>query len=79
MLKSGTSLCNGDSGGEMVFLMGDAWYLRSVVNTAVSRKDANLYRTSHFVVFVDAAKYLQWIPRSPLHWGCLWLENGEYT
>lgn len=61
LLKPGTSVCNGDSGGGMVFSLSGTWYLRGVVSTAVGRKDINLCDTTHFVIFGDVAKHLNWI------------------
>ncbi|CAH0758409.1 unnamed protein product [Diatraea saccharalis] len=59
--KNGTSVCNGDSGGGMVFRIGDAWYLRGIVSLSVARQNEYRCDPSHYVVFTDVAKFLPWI------------------
>ncbi|XP_049839668.1 uncharacterized protein LOC126284636 isoform X1 [Schistocerca gregaria] len=63
--RNGTSVCNGDSGGGMVFPMttrdgARIWQLRGIVSISVSKED-RVCDTSHYVVFTDVAKYLDWI------------------
>ncbi|KAJ8887070.1 hypothetical protein PR048_013285 [Dryococelus australis] len=64
---AGTSVCNGDSGGGMVFptISGDGtseWHLRGLVSISVSQENKKC-DTSHYIVFTDVAKYLAWIQR----------------
>uniref|UniRef100_A0A8D8RKK6 Serine protease gd n=1 Tax=Cacopsylla melanoneura TaxID=428564 RepID=A0A8D8RKK6_9HEMI len=59
--RNGTSVCNGDSGGGMVFKIGEAWYLRGIVSITVARDGLRICDTKHYVVFTDVAKYLNWI------------------
>ncbi|KAL0818500.1 hypothetical protein ABMA28_008955 [Loxostege sticticalis] len=56
-----TSVCNGDSGGGMMFNIDGYWYLRGLVSLSV--KSHNEYRCdpTHYVVFTDIAKFLPWI------------------
>ncbi|XP_022831461.1 serine protease gd-like isoform X3 [Spodoptera litura] len=59
--KIGTSVCNGDSGGGMVFRMGGTWYLRGLVSLSVARQNEYRCDPSHYVIFTDLAKFLPWI------------------
>ncbi|KAK6621253.1 hypothetical protein RUM43_011559 [Polyplax serrata] len=64
--KNGTSVCNGDSGGGMVFPYKDRngverWYLRGIVSISPARNDSRVCDTSHYVVFTDVAKFLPWL------------------
>ncbi|CAH2052767.1 unnamed protein product, partial [Iphiclides podalirius] len=59
--RDGTSVCNGDSGGGMVFEMNDAWYLRGLVSLSVARQNEYRCDPTHYVVFTDLAKFLPWI------------------
>nr|CAD7414853.1 unnamed protein product [Timema poppensis] len=64
--REGTSVCNGDSGGGMVFPLrqsdgSDLWHLRGLVSISVSQENKRICDTSHYVVFTDIAKYLEWI------------------
>ncbi|KAK5638495.1 hypothetical protein RI129_012790 [Pyrocoelia pectoralis] len=59
------SVCNGDSGGGMVFpretSKGQVWQLRGLVSISVALQNQFKCDTSHYVVFTDSAKYLGWI------------------
>ncbi|KAG8226433.1 hypothetical protein J437_LFUL015101 [Ladona fulva] len=65
--RNGTSVCNGDSGGGMVFPIRDRpdaaerWHLRGLVSLGASQEDKRVCNTKHYVVFTDVAKYLDWI------------------
>lgn len=59
--RNGTSVCNGDSGGGMVFEEDGTWQLRGVVSISMKREDKDLCNTSHYVIFTDVAQYLPWI------------------
>ncbi|KAK5638497.1 hypothetical protein RI129_012792 [Pyrocoelia pectoralis] len=60
--KNGSSVCNGDSGGGMVFLRKDMmrWYLRGLVSISIALR-SHFCDYSNYVVFTDTAKYLDWI------------------
>lgn len=62
--RNGTSVCNGDSGGGMVFEENGVWRLRGIVSLSVKRADKDLCSTSQYVVFTDVAQYLDWISSS---------------
>ncbi|XP_075984044.1 chymotrypsin-like elastase family member 2A isoform X2 [Anticarsia gemmatalis] len=57
--RSGKSLCNGDSGGGMVFESQGIWYLRGLVSATVAQQKQ--CDPTHYVVFTDLAKQLQWL------------------
>lgn len=59
---SGTSTCNGDSGGGMYFQDSGIYRLRGIVSIAKSRSGVeNFCDPNEYVVFTDAAQYLDWI------------------
>ncbi|KAJ3653082.1 hypothetical protein Zmor_018999 [Zophobas morio] len=68
--KNGTSVCNGDSGGGMVFPKSNSnsgnpvWQLRGLVSISVALQNQLKCDSSHYVVFTDVAKYLDWIRAS---------------
>ncbi|XP_058058502.1 serine protease Hayan-like [Anopheles bellator] len=59
--KNGTSVCNGDSGGGMVFKHNGRWYLRGVVSVSAALQDRFRCDPNHYVVFTDVAKFVRWI------------------
>lgn len=59
--RNGTSVCNGDSGGGMIFQEHNIWYIRGVVSLSMKRDNKDLCNTSHYVIFTDVAQYLDWI------------------
>ncbi|XP_065167498.1 uncharacterized protein [Atheta coriaria] len=65
--RNGTSVCNGDSGGGMVFPKQtstpnrEVWQLRGLVSISVALQNQFKCDSSHYVVFTDVAKYLDWI------------------
>ncbi|KAF4527173.1 hypothetical protein B566_EDAN006098 [Ephemera danica] len=60
--RNGTSACNGDSGGGMVFRRNNRWFLRGVVSNGVPLPDnISLCNPEHYTVFVDVAQYRDWI------------------
>jgi secreted trypsin-like serine protease len=59
--RNGTSVCNGDSGGGMIFEINNVWYIRGVVSLSMKREKDNLCNTKNYVLFTDVAKYLDWI------------------
>lgn len=60
-MNIGTSVCNGDSGGGMYFEQDGLYKIRGIVSLTVSRSDANICNPQQYVIFTDAAKYLDWI------------------
>lgn len=59
--RNGTTICNGDSGGGMVFKKNNKWYLRGVVSVSIALQNSLRCDPESFAVFIDAAKYLNWI------------------
>ncbi|CAG9831444.1 unnamed protein product [Diabrotica balteata] len=65
--NNGTSVCNGDSGGGMVFPKRGSdpnnpiWEIRGMVSISVALQNQFRCDSSHYVVFTDIAKYLDWI------------------
>lgn len=59
--RNGTSVCNGDSGGGMVFKQSNRWYLRGIVSVSAALQDRITCDTNHYAVFADVAKFLRWI------------------
>ncbi|KAG7303210.1 hypothetical protein JYU34_011675 [Plutella xylostella] len=59
--RDGTSVCNGDSGGGMVFNLQGTWYLRGLVSLSVARQNQYRCDPTHYVVFTDLAKFNSWI------------------
>ncbi|XP_068623906.1 serine protease gd-like [Battus philenor] len=59
--RKSTSVCNGDSGGGMVFELNDSWHLRGLVSLSVARQNEYRCDPTHYVVFTDLAKFLPWI------------------
>lgn len=66
----GTSACNRDTGGGMVFPQSNSsdynprWQLRGIVSVSVPSENQNICDVLHYVVFTDVAKYLVWIRES---------------
>lgn len=65
--RNGTFVCNGDSGGGLVFPKSDSvpgqpvWQIRGVVSISVALQGEFVCDSSHYAVFADTAKYLDWI------------------
>lgn len=59
---AGTSPCNGDSGGGLVFKRNkDTWYLRGIVSLSVAKGGLNFCDTNYYVIFTDVARYTDFI------------------
>lgn len=60
-------MCNGDSGGGMFFPKtkrnGEvlSWHLRGLVSVGVALQGKTSCDPSHYIVFTDVAKHLDWI------------------
>lgn len=59
--RNRTTVCNGDSGGGMVFKQGKQFYLRGIVSISIALQNSLKCDPDAFAVFVDAAKYVTWI------------------
>lgn len=67
--RNGTSVCNGDSGGGMVFPKDQnaprsPWVLRGLVSISVALQNQFRCDSTHYVVFTDVAKYSDWIQQA---------------
>lgn len=59
--RRGTTVCNGDSGGGMVFNQDSKWYLKGLVSITVAREGLKVCDTNHYVIFTDVAEFLDWL------------------
>uniref|UniRef100_A0A1B0CJT0 Peptidase S1 domain-containing protein n=2 Tax=Lutzomyia longipalpis TaxID=7200 RepID=A0A1B0CJT0_LUTLO len=59
--KNGSSVCNGDSGGGMVFKESNKWYLRGIVSVSIALQNHFLCDPDHYAVFTDVAQFIDWI------------------
>ncbi|XP_046385994.1 uncharacterized protein LOC124155875 isoform X2 [Ischnura elegans] len=68
--RNGTSVCNGDSGGGMVFPKSTGigqhgavvtWALRGIVSLSTSQANKRICNTEHYVVFTDVVKFYPWL------------------
>lgn len=59
--RNGSNVCNGDSGGGMVFNQNGRWYLKGIVSVSVAIQNHFLCDPDHYVVFGDVSKYKRWI------------------
>lgn len=65
--RNGTSVCNGDSGGGMVFPrtgtrgVDTVWELRGIVSIGVAQQTEMICDPDHFIIFTDVAKHLRWV------------------
>lgn len=60
--RNGSSVCNGDSGGGMVFQQNQRWFLKGIVSvSAALDENRNRCDPLNFVVFTDVAKFGNWI------------------
>jgi len=64
--NNGTSVCNGDSGGGMVFPKSgqNKWQLRGIVSLSIDLNKQFKCDSTHYIVFTDVAKYLTWLRRA---------------
>lgn len=62
---NGTSVCNGDSGGGLVFKVNNEWVLRGIVSISPGLKTTSNSESqcdlTQYVVFTDVAKHYDWI------------------
>uniref|UniRef100_A0A182JX85 Peptidase S1 domain-containing protein n=1 Tax=Anopheles christyi TaxID=43041 RepID=A0A182JX85_9DIPT len=57
----GNSVCNGDSGGGLVFAEGARYYVRGIVSISAQRRNLLLCDPNQYSVFTDVSKFLNWI------------------
>ncbi|XP_050071917.1 uncharacterized protein LOC126559786 [Anopheles maculipalpis] len=57
----GNSVCNGDSGGGLVFAEGSRYYVRGIVSISAQRRNLLLCDPNQYSVFTDVSKFLHWI------------------
>ncbi|XP_035899656.1 uncharacterized protein LOC118506523 isoform X1 [Anopheles stephensi] len=57
----GNSVCNGDSGGGLVFAEGSRYYVRGIVSISAQRRNLLLCDPNQYSVFTDVSKFLNWI------------------
>ncbi|XP_071442334.1 modular serine protease-like [Hetaerina americana] len=57
-----TSVCNGDSGGGLMFLRKDgSWVLQGVVSVSPRRKDVSLCDPRYYAIFTKVSSYITWV------------------
>lgn len=62
--RGGASVCKGDSGGGMFFLIDGVWYIRGIVNQGTPTQDTRyLCDPRKDVLFMDVTYYRKWIER----------------
>ncbi|XP_053671689.1 complement C1r subcomponent-like protein [Anopheles nili] len=57
----GNSVCNGDSGGGLVFAEGTRYYVRGIVSISAQRRNLLICDPNQYSVFTDVSKFLTWI------------------
>lgn len=57
----GTSVCNGDSGGSILFEKDGVYRIRGIVSLTIARDASGSCNSKEYVIFTDVAKYLLWI------------------
>ncbi|XP_066991924.2 CLIP domain-containing serine protease B4 isoform X2 [Anabrus simplex] len=63
--QNGTGVCNGDSGGGLVFQSeeDDLWYLRGIVSSGVRRKRSEICSKEHYSLFTDVYQFIPWLKK----------------
>lgn len=61
---AGTSPCNGDSGGGIVFKRDSTWYIRGIVSLSVAKEGLNFCDPRYYVIFTDISKFNAFIQRN---------------
>lgn len=57
----GNSVCNGDSGGGLVFVDEYRYYLRGIVSISAQKRNQLMCDPNRYSVFTDVSKFLKWI------------------
>ncbi len=64
-LFSGTSVCNGDSGGSMTFEDGGVYFIRGIVSATPTilntTTQLSMCNSMEYAIFTDVAQHLPWI------------------
>ncbi|XP_076249028.1 coagulation factor X isoform X2 [Calliopsis andreniformis] len=61
---NGTAVCDGDSGGGLVFKKGDQWYLKGIVSLSLGTKDvggSKVCNSDTYSLFTTVSKHKPWI------------------
>lgn len=61
---NGTSPCNGDSGGAMVFNRNGLWYIRGIVSLSVAKEGPSFCNPRYYIIFTDVAKFSDFTQRN---------------
>ncbi|XP_046386810.1 modular serine protease-like [Ischnura elegans] len=57
-----TSVCNGDSGGGLMFKKDDgSWVLQGVVSVSPRRKDISLCDPRYYAIFTRVSRFIKWV------------------
>ncbi|XP_055639693.1 transmembrane protease serine 11B-like [Toxorhynchites rutilus septentrionalis] len=57
----GNSVCNGDSGGGLVFVENYRYHLRGIVSISAQKRNQLMCDPNRYSVFTDVSKFLKWI------------------
>lgn len=64
--SDGNSVCNGDSGGGLVFTDNYRFYLRGIVSISAQKRNQLMCDPNRYSVFTDVSKFLKWIRQNML-------------
>ncbi|XP_058824444.1 uncharacterized protein LOC131685060 [Topomyia yanbarensis] len=62
--SDGNSVCNGDSGGGLVFIDNYRYYLRGIVSISAQKRNQLMCDPNRYSVFTDVSKFLKWIRKN---------------
>ncbi|XP_052865530.1 uncharacterized protein LOC128271893 [Anopheles cruzii] len=57
----GNSVCNGDSGGGLVFDEGSRYYIRGIISISAQRRNLLICDPNQYSVFTDVSKFRDWL------------------
>ncbi|XP_058055953.1 uncharacterized protein LOC131207359 [Anopheles bellator] len=57
----GNSVCNGDSGGGLVFDEGSRYYIRGIISISAQRRNLLICDPNQYSVFTDVPKFRDWL------------------
>jgi len=58
---SGSSVCDGDSGGGLVFESGGLWYLRGIVSVSLGIGSDFYCNQNLYSLYTQVSNYMPWI------------------